>query len=130
MRRLLESPEIFGKSCHSCRRIEHDLSAVQTERACTLGEMPVVADVHANTSERSIKTRITEIARPKIKLLPEAWVHVWNVVLAILAEVLSIGVDHRGGVVIDPGQFLFIDRHDDHHAVFLRDFLHQSHSWT
>src|SRR6185503_3945556 len=99
MRRLLEPPEILRKSSHSCRRIENDLSAVQTECTRALGEVPVVTDVHADTRECSVETRIPEIAGPEIKLLPESRIHVWNVVLAILAEILSIGVDYRGGVV-------------------------------
>src|SRR6185503_19354554 len=94
------------------------------------GKVAVVTDVNADASIRSVETRIPEISGPEIKLLPETRIDVRNVVLAILAEILSIRVDHRGSVVIDPSEFLFVDRHDDNHAVFLRDVLHQSHSWT
>src|SRR5215208_4424771 len=110
--------------------MENNFSAVQTERSCALRKMPVVTNVDANTLKRGVETRITEIAGPEIKLLPEPGIDVWNVVLAILAEILPVRIDHRGGVVIDAGDLFFIDRHDDHHAVFFGDFLHQPHGWT
>src|SRR6185295_17458811 len=81
-------------------------------------------------SERGIETRITEITGTEVKLLPEPWIHVWNVVLAIFAEILAVGVNDGGGVVVDAGQLFFIDRHDDNHAVLFGDFLHQPDSWT
>src|SRR5215216_1170054 len=128
--RLFQPPQVFGESSHCGRGIENDLGAVQTECARAFGEVAIVADVNSDACESRVKTRVTEIAGPKVKLLPKARIHVRDVVLAILAEVLAIRVDHRGGVVIDPGEFLFIDRHDDDHAVFLSDFLHQPHGWT
>jgi hypothetical protein len=45
--------------------------------------------------------------------------------LAVFAEVAAVGVDHRGGVVVDAGHRLFVDRDDDHHLVLLRELLHQ-----
>ena len=53
-----------------------------------------------------------------------------NVVLPILAEILAVGIDYRSRVVVDAGNFLFVDRHDDNHAMRLGHFLHQAHSWT
>ena len=48
-----------------------------------------------------------------------------NVVLAILAEIVAVGVDHGRGVVVDAGHLFFVNRDNDHHAVLLRHFLHQ-----
>ena len=41
-----------------------------------------------------------------------------DVGLAVLAEVLAVGVDDGGGVVVDAGRLvvLFVHRHDQHHA--------------
>ena len=46
-------------------------------------------------------------------------------VLAVLAEVAAVGVDDRGGIVIDAGHLAFVDRHDHHHLVLLGELLHQ-----
>src|SRR5436853_7479825 len=48
VRRLLQLPEIFGKSGHGGRRIHHDFSASKTQLACAFGEVAVVADVDAD----------------------------------------------------------------------------------
>ena len=48
-----------------------------------------------------------------------------DVNLAKLAEVLAVGVDHGGRVVVHAGQVLFVHRHDDHHLVLLGQVLHQ-----
>ena len=52
------------------------------------------------------------------------------VVLAILAQILAVGVDNRRGVVIDAGDLLFVDGHDQNHPVFASDLLHQLDGWT
>src|SRR3954467_3098076 len=86
--------------------------------------MAVVANVNADLSRGGIEDRITEVARPEVELFPEPWSHVRDVVLAVLAEVLAVRIDHRGRVVVDAGDLLFINRHHHHHAVLLRDRLH------
>src|SRR3954447_7991935 len=86
--------------------------------------MAVIANVNADLSRGGIEDRISEVAWPEIELFPEPWSHVRDVVLAVLAEVLAVGVDHRGRVVVDAGDLLFINRHHHHHAVPLRDRLH------
>ena len=40
--------------------------------------------------------------------------------LAVFAQHGAIGVDHGRGVVIEAGAAFFEERHDDHHAEFLR----------
>ena len=47
-----------------------------------------------------------------------------DVVLAIFSEILSVRVDHGGRVEINAGHLDFVNRDDDHHAVFLRQLLH------
>src|SRR3954454_20869845 len=48
VRRLLQLPQIFREAGHSRRRIEYDLSSVQSQNASAFGKVPVVADVHAH----------------------------------------------------------------------------------
>src|SRR5262245_52889225 len=50
--------------------------------------------------------------------------------LAEFAEVLPVGVDDRGRVVVDTRHFLLIDRHDHYHAVPLRQVLHLLGRWA
>src|SRR6478736_1664981 len=90
--------------------------------------MPVVTDVHADACEGRIKTRITKVTRTKVKLFPEAGVHVRYVVLTILAEILAVRIDHCSSVVIDASDLFFVDRHDDYHAMLFRYFLHETNS--
>jgi hypothetical protein len=51
--------------------------------------------------------------------------HVRDVVLAVFAQIFAVGVDDRGGVEVEAGHLLFVDRDHDHHAVFGGDLLHQ-----
>src|ERR1700752_762758 len=37
-----------------------------------LGEVPVVADVHADPADRGIEGRVAHVAGPEVELLPEA----------------------------------------------------------
>src|SRR5687767_4140039 len=92
--------------------------------------MPVVTDVDADARERGIEARVTKISGPEVKLLPETRIYVRNVVLAIFAEILTVGVDHRRSVVVNAGDLLLVNRNDNHHAVYLGNFLHQPHGWT
>ena len=125
MRGLLELPEILGQAGDRRRRIEHDLRAVQPERARAFGEVPVVADVDADLRERRLEHGISEVARTEIELLPESGLAVRDVRLAVLAEVLSVGVDHGGRVVVDPRLIFLVDRRHDHHPMLLRELAHQ-----
>src|SRR5206468_2766139 len=61
---------------------------------------------------------------------PEAGRDVRDMILAILAEVFSVGINHGGGVVIDACNLFFIDRHDDDHAMLLRNILKQFDGWA
>ena len=46
-------------------------------------------------------------------------------VLAVFAQIASVGVDDCGGVVINAGHFHFVDRDNQNHLIFFREFLHQ-----
>ncbi len=74
--------------------------------------MPVVADVHADLADGGVEDRPAEVAGLEVVLLPEA-LDLRDVVLAVLAEVAAVGVDHGRGVVVDPGLLLLV--HGHHH---------------
>src|SRR6476661_826514 len=126
VRRLLELPQILGQPRHRCRRVEHDLRAIEPELAGALGKMTVVTDVHAHVRITSLEDRIPEVAGPEVELLPEARRTMREVVLAVFAEVRAVRVDDGGGVVVDPGAILLVQRDDDDHLVLLRDVLHEA----
>ena len=110
VRGLLELPQVLGQAGDRRRRVEDDLRAVQSEDARALREMAVVADVHADLAGRGVEDGVAEVARAKIELLPEAGPDVRDVVLAVFAEVRAVGIDDGGGVVVDAGDFFFVDR--------------------
>src|SRR5487761_276224 len=111
---LLEPPEVLGQAAAGRGGIEHDAGAAQAERAPALGEVPLVADVHADLAHRGVEYRVAEVARAEVELLPEPS-DLGDVVLAVLAQVAAVGVDHRGGVVVDAGLLLLVNRHHQHH---------------
>src|SRR5215470_6421578 len=92
--------------------------------------MPVVTNVHTDAGVTRIKDGVSSVARCEIEFFPEAWVAVGNVVLAIFAQEAAIRVNDRGGVVVDPRHFDFVDGNDERHLMFFRQFLHQGDGWT
>ncbi len=46
--------------------------------------------------------------------------------LAVLAQIAAVGVDHGGRVVINAWHLLFVHRNHHHHAMLGRNFLHQT----
>src|SRR5262249_47368295 len=90
-----------------------------------LGEVSVVADVDTDFPRCSIEYGIPEVPGTEVKFLPEPWTDVRDVMFAILPEIRAVGVDHRGGVVIDAGDFLFVNRHDEYHPVLPRHLSHR-----
>src|SRR5262249_3470333 len=88
VRRLLELPQILGEPGQRGARIEHDLGAIQSQGARSLGEVAVVTDVDADFADGSLEHGIAEVARTEIELLPETGRGLRDVVLAILAEIL------------------------------------------
>src|SRR6185436_12582402 len=100
VRWLFKFPKILRQPGHCRGRIENDFSAIQSQRARAFGEVAVITNVNSDARKRRVEARVTQIARPKIKLLPEAGVDVRYVVLAVLAQILTVCVDDRGGVVV------------------------------
>ena len=125
VRRLFEFPEVFGKSGHRRGRIEHNLGAVETEAARAFGEVAIVANVDAHLADPRREDRIAKVAGPEIKLLKKARIALGDVRFTVLAQVRAVGVDDRGGVVIDPGQVFLVNGHDEANAVLFGQFHHQ-----
>src|SRR5262249_43856324 len=126
VRALFQLPKIIGMPFGRRRRNENYLGAVQTQGPRAFGEMPVVADVDADARVLRLKSRETKVARREIELLPEAGQAMWDVSLAVLAQALAVGVNHRRRVVVDACHLLFVDRRDDRHPVLFGDLAHQS----
>ena len=49
--------------------------------------------------EGRLEDRVAQVSRAEVGLLPEAWVAMRDVSLAVLAAALAVGVVDRGGVV-------------------------------
>src|SRR5690242_21087315 len=100
MRGLLELPQVLREPGNGCTRIEHDLRAIESQLARAFREVSVIADVYANLRVPRLEHRIAEVARPKVELLPESRRAVRDVILPVFAEIRTVGVDDRRGVVI------------------------------
>ena len=116
----LDLPQPVGEAGLGGVGVEHHVGAVEAELAPALGEVAVVADVHADLAHRGVPHRIALVAGAEVELLPEL-LHVRDVHLAVLAEDAAVGVHHHRGVVVDAGLLLLVDREDVHHAELLRE---------
>src|SRR5258706_11158964 len=123
VRHLLDLPEVHRESARGRRGDVDDLGAVEAQGAGAFGEVPVVADVDADLRVLGLEDGIAQVAGPEVELLPEA-ADLWDVRLAILAEVAAVGVDDGGGVVVDAGLLQLVYRHDQHHLVLLGHLAH------
>ena len=87
--------------------------------------MAVVADVDADLADVRLEHRVSQVAGPEVVLLPEA-LDLRDVGLPVLAQELPVGIDDRGGVVVDAGGggILLVHRRDDDHARLLGEVLH------
>src|SRR5256885_5452267 len=88
--------------------------------------MTVVADVDSDARVLGLEHRVSEIAGCKVKLLPESGMTVRNVMLAVFSEIAAVGIDDGGGVEINSRHLLFVNGDYDHHAMLLRDLLHEA----
>ncbi len=116
-RRLLQLPQILRMSPRRRCRVENDLCSGEAERPPSLGEVSVITDIHADSTNGRIENGIAEIARLEVELLPEPF-DLRNVHLAVDPEKFSIVVDDSRSVV--EGSFVdtFVDGHDQHHPRF------------
>src|ERR1700675_1516825 len=98
-----------GESRHSGGGIKNNFRAVQSEDARAFGKMAVVADVDADAGVFRFENGIALVSGGEIKFLPESGMHVRDVVLAVLAQVLAVGINDRGGVEVQAGHLLLVD---------------------
>jgi hypothetical protein len=84
---LFELPQVFGEAGDGGGWIENDLGPVEAEATSTFGEVAVVTDVDADFTDARVEDGIAKVAGAEVELLPEAGGDVWQVVLAVLAEV-------------------------------------------
>src|SRR5215831_1218877 len=108
------------------RRYKDNLGAIQSKSSRSFGKVPVITDIDSDPCVPCIKSREAQVARSKVKLLPKSGQAVRNMCLSVFAKVLAIGIDDRGGVVVNAGHLLFIDRDDHRHLVSSSDAAHQS----
>ena len=129
MRGLFQLPKILAQPCHCGRRVKNDLRPIQSETASAFWKVAIVADVNSYFAHRSFENGISQIAWLKIEFFPEAWQAMGNVVFAIFAQVLSIRINHRRRIIVDPRQIDLIDRHHQDHTQALRRLAHQLRGW-
>ncbi len=101
------------------RGIEQDVGAAQAREARAFRIPLVPADEHADAPEARLEAREAQIARREIELLVVERV-VGDVHLAVEAAQGAIGVQDRGGVVVDAGGAALEQRCDDHYAQIAR----------
>src|SRR5215472_16040907 len=121
---LLQLPEVLGEAGDGGGRVVNNFSAVEAKDAGTFREVAVVTNVHADAGITRLKYGITGVSGGEVKFFPETGVAMRYVVLAVFAQIASVSVDDRGGVVINTGHFDFVDRHNKRHLKFFREFLH------
>src|SRR5882724_11349122 len=121
---LLEFPKIFGEAGNGSGRVINDFGAVEAKTTRAFREVAVVTYVYADAGVARLENGVAGVSGREIKFFPEARMAMRDVVLAVFAEVAAIGVDDRGGVVVDAGHFDFVDRGDEHHLVLFGELLH------
>ena len=69
---LLDPPQVLGQAARGGARDQHDLGAVEAERAGAFGEVAVVADVDADLADRGLEDRVAEVARAGSRTSPRS----------------------------------------------------------
>src|SRR5690349_3729576 len=86
--------------------------------------MPIVADQNSDFAVTGSEYRESKIPRLEIEFLNKM-IAVRNMHLPVLADDLAIRFDDKCRIIINPGNFLFIDGCQQHHLTFFR-LCHQS----
>ena len=102
----------LGRMPADRRGIKENVRAAEAGQARALRIPLVPANQHADAAKARVEIGEAEIARREIKLLVIERV-VRDVHLAVDAEQRAIGIDDRGGVVIDAGGAALEERADD-----------------
>ena len=107
--------------------VEEDLGALHRGEPRAFGKPLIPADQHADRRDLGLPRDEAGVAGREVELFVEQRI-VRDVHLAIHAQQRSVGVDHRGGVVIHAGRALLEQRRDDHGLVFLRELARMRRS--
>jgi len=126
---LLEAPDVFRQTTACCRWVEHNFCTVESECTPAFWEVAVVTDVHANFANCSIKNWVTMCARCEVVLLPKTR-NLRNVLLAILAEVTAISIDHCCCVVVQTWLHDFVHWQHQHHPQLFCKCLEALGGWA
>ena len=87
--------------------------------------MTVVANVDTELEIGGFKDRPSGVTGFEEKLFIKAGINLWNMRLAILAEVFAVCVNNCCRVVVNASHVFLVDRNNDDHVVLLRILLHQ-----
>ncbi len=87
--------------------------------------MPIIANIYANFREPEIEHGVAQVARTKIIFLPKPRLHMGDVRLAILAQIVAVVVNDRRSVVVNAFRLHFIHWQDDRNMQFLRQLANQ-----
>jgi peptidyl-prolyl cis-trans isomerase B (cyclophilin B) len=103
--------------------VEKNLCAAQRREPGCLRIPLVPAYTHADAGKLGVPSQESKVPWRKVKLLVKKRV-VRNVHLAVLAEITSIRVDDRRGIVVNSRRAPLEERSDYDHAEFLGNRLH------
>ena len=94
---------------------EEELRAHEAGDAGCFGVPLVPADKHAEGGKTGLKDAIAKVARGEVEFFVVARV-VGDVHLAVFAQVGAVGINNRGGVVVEPFGTFLKEGADKHHA--------------
>ena len=112
----------FPRDASRWRWGKKNLRALHRGESRSLGVPLIPADQHADFAEAGLPRAKPQVARREVKLLVIERV-VRNVNFAIHAEQRAVGIDDRGGIMINARAALLEQRDDQHHAAALGQAL-------
>eukprot|EP00754_Rhynchopus_humris_P035683 Rhum_TRINITY_DN17235_c0_g1::Rhum_TRINITY_DN17235_c0_g1_i1::g.165477::m.165477 len=118
----LNGPHRLGQGADGGRRVEDNLSAVETEDVPVERVVAPVADVDGNLPEGCLEHGVARVALAVVRRFVEV-AHTRDVVLPVLSDVVAVVADHHGRVPNHSAvlQVAFEDRRHNHHVVLLRE---------